>query len=111
MDKYIIVIFVIFFSLASNSFAEVIRDPTIPIDYIPIDNGGEKSYVDENGLRLTVIYVSNDKSAVINGKKYRIGDMVNGYRIETIKPREVLLSKDGTTLVLSLFNKNNVVIK
>ncbi len=55
------------------------------------------------GLILTAII---NTSAMINGRWYKIGDKVNGYKVSKIDMRSVLLTKKSKKLLLSTNSKS-----
>ena len=57
--------------------------------------------------RLSLDAVIN-KSALINGKWYALGESLSGYKVSQVNPTSVLLTKTGKKLVLSTrsINKN-----
>ena len=50
-------------------------------------------------LSLTLVM---NKKAMISGKWYRYGDLINGYRVKTITTNSVLLVKNKKKLLLSV---------
>jgi hypothetical protein len=54
-------------------------------------------------LKLTMVM---NKSAQISGKWYRLGESVNGYKIEEITPKAVLLKKKNKELLLTTNSKS-----
>jgi MSHA biogenesis protein MshK len=87
--------------LAPLAQAEVLRDPTQPLDGL----AGNASPVQGAGLpRLQSIMLGNGPArAVLDGQSYRIGDRVNGYRLVGIDADAVHLDKGGKRLRLALF--------
>ena len=80
-----------------------LADPTRP--YAPTASGKPitaPGFIDtDQVLHLTYTYVSpRQRLAVINGKRYRIGDEIGGYKIATILPNRVNLTRgrDSRTL-------------
>lgn len=55
-------------------------------------------------MRLTAIMANVGESvAVINGRIVRVGDVLDGgFRVDQIKPRSVVLERDGSTTTLSV---------
>ncbi len=47
-----------------------------------------------------------NKSALINGKWYREGEKVYGYKLEKVNPKTVLLTKGKKQLLLSIASKS-----
>jgi hypothetical protein len=71
---------------------DFLADPTRPVDFT-VTAGGAVAHV-ETGPRLQSTRVSaTQKSAVIDGKTYRIGDRFAGSEITGIEPYEVVLRK------------------
>jgi len=54
-------------------------------------------------LKLTMVM---NKSAQISGTWYRLGESVNGYKIEEITPKAVLLKKKNKELLLTTNSKS-----
>ena len=54
---------------------------------------------------LSVTMLMNS-SAMINGKWYKVGDLVNGYKVSKIDSTSVLLTKKSKKLLLSTNSKN-----
>ncbi|MEK6747794.1 MAG: hypothetical protein AABY83_01140 [Pseudomonadota bacterium] len=79
-------------------------DPTRP--YKPVDTGTPQDsavpdFID-SPLRLTYTFVSpRQRLAVINGKRYRIGESIAGYRVSAIWPNHVELSRGQDKRALS----------
>jgi len=57
-------------------------------------------------LKLTLVI---NQSAQISGKWYKKGETINGYKIEEITPRAVLLKKKNKELLLTTNSKNNTL--
>jgi len=57
-------------------------------------------------LKLTLVI---NQSAQISGKWYKIGEAINGYKIEEITPKAVLLKKKNKELLLTTNSKNNTL--
>jgi len=60
----------------------------------------------KKGLYVTVLINS---SAMINGKWYKVGDVVRGYRVSKIDSSSVLLTKNKNKLLLSTNSKNKKI--
>jgi len=48
-----------------------------------------------------------NKSALISGKWYKKGEMVHGYKLSTVKPTSVILTKNTKKLILSTRSVSN----
>ncbi len=57
-------------------------------------------------LKLTLVI---NQSAQISGKWYKKGETINGYKIEEITPRAVLLKKKNKELLLTTNSKSNTL--
>jgi len=57
-------------------------------------------------LKLTLVI---NQSAQISGKWYKVGETINGYKIEEITPKAVLLKKKNKELLLTTNSKNNTL--
>jgi hypothetical protein len=63
-------------------------------------------------FRLTTIMISGQtKVAAINGTLVRIGDLLEGYRIEAIEDRQVVLRRGKERLNLPIDSKDRYSIK
>ncbi len=63
----------------------------------------QKTIKKKKALSLTMLINS---SALINGKWYKQGDTVKGYKISKINSKSVLLTKKNKKLLLSTISKN-----
>ena len=90
--------------LAQN---ELIRDPTQPINYVPSDTG--YSSANANGYKLSAVFESSRPSALINGKRYHVGETIDGYTVKSIRPSKVVLQKDEEQMELSLYSSKVIV--
>lgn len=52
------------------------------------------------GLRSTVL--GSNPTAIINSGVYHVGDQIEGFRIVTIRARQVMVEKDGITLAVDM---------
>jgi len=86
-------------TLAADSHALV--DPTKPVDYVPIS---AQTLPDEFAVwRLTAVRIGkNGRSAVLNGKIVRAGDVLGKARIVEIGPGTVIVDVDRKRLELQL---------
>jgi hypothetical protein len=57
-------------------------------------------------MKLTLVI---NKSAQISGKWYKTGEKINGYTIQEITPRAVLLKKKNKELLLTTNSKNKTL--
>lgn len=66
-----------------------------------------KKTIVKKRVTLTLDAIMNN-SALISGKWYKVGESLNGYKLKTINPTSVLLTKSGKKLLLSTrsINKN-----
>ncbi len=55
--------------------------------------------------KISLVAILN-KSALINGKWYREGEKVYGYKLEKVNPKTVLLTKGKKQLFLSIASKS-----
>jgi hypothetical protein len=86
--------------------AEVLGDPTQPMDFIFTGSGTGKSATRSSESELQSTLVSPQrKSAVIAGKQFKIGDKYNGAVVADITPYEVRLNRGGRETVLRLSPK------
>ncbi len=69
-----------------------------------VSSNGKKIVKKKKGsLRLTTVI---NTSAMINGKWYRLGDTISGYKVSKIDSTSVLLTKKSKKLLLSTNSKN-----
>lgn len=92
---------IILFLLVSSSNASVWVDPTKPLDMYHtkgvLMNG--EVYI------ISAIIVSKHKNLVIiNGEKYSVNDLVNGYTITDIKENSVTLKDDAEEIKLKILD-------
>ena len=52
-------------------------------------------------LRFTAVVLGDAPKAMVNGRLYRVGSVVSGYRVVEITGRQLTLEKDGTRLQLT----------
>lgn len=67
------------------------------------NNASPSTVKKKKALSVTMLMNS---SALINGKWYRVGDKVNGYKISKIDLKSVLLTKNKKKLLLSTNSKS-----
>lgn len=87
-------------------------DPTAPINFsapqVSIDAGEEAgsgfalSFFESYKLN-SVLIRSNDRVAVVNGQRARVGDWVGSARVASISNDRVVLDINGETRVLELY--------
>ncbi|HGY1050627.1 TPA: MSHA biogenesis protein MshK [Aeromonas salmonicida subsp. pectinolytica] len=89
--------------LGSVAKAEVLQDPTEPLEVINSQAGAVES--PSAGLpKLQSVVLGNGPAlAVLNGKSYRVGQQVEGYRLVAISADAVVLEKGGKRQSLTLF--------
>lgn len=98
------------FSMPCGWAQDLVRDPTQPINYVPSAQSSS-SNVSYEGLKLNGIFESARPTALINGKRYHVGETVEGYKVSSIRPSQVVLTKDQEKLVLKLYNSSQMIIK
>jgi MSHA biogenesis protein MshK len=99
--KFSRIYFLIFF-LSSLSFAEELRDPTMPIHF-----SGSVGTQPMVSLKLNSILISQQRRvAVINGQFVRQGEEIKGtgFRVTGIHTNSVSLRSNESTRVLSLID-------
>lgn len=81
--------------------AEVLQDPTAPLAGTSRGAGPAKAA----GLpRLQSIILGNGPAlAVLNGRSYRVGQQIDGYRLVSISADSVVLEEGGKRQALTLF--------
>ncbi len=82
--------------------ADLLRDPTQPIDYAPAASTQTESR--EGGLRLTAVFTGSRPSAVIGGRRVHVGDRVQDYEVRSIAAGKVELIRGGEISVLRLYS-------
>jgi hypothetical protein len=93
--------------LANPAIAETLVDPTKPVGYsAPITQTQvEQAPATEQGWVLNTTLVSPyQKIAMINGKRLKVGDDINGAVVVTIDHQEVDLRHDGKLFTIKLHN-------
>lgn len=75
-----------------------LRDPTTPLDLV---NEPEESALPEFLLQATFVLRQN-RSAIINGKRMKMGQSVAGFVLVEIKDRYVELRKDHVSVKIFL---------
>ncbi len=90
--------------------ADMLRDPTVPLSYVPADTSSSSNTSSQGNMTLGAIYISNNSYAVINGKVVRVGDDVSGYTVSKITRGYVELDGKTEKLKLTMY-KNSVVAK
>ena len=80
--------------LADNS---LVRDPTQPVDYVP------------SATETSGIFESSRPTALINGKRYHVGDKIDGYTVKSIRPSKVVLQGSGEQVELTMYNSRMIV--
>jgi hypothetical protein len=75
-----------------------LRDPTTPLDLV---NEPEESALPEFLLQATFVQRQN-RSAIINGKRMKMGQSVAGFVLIEIKDRYVELRKDHVSVKIFL---------
>ncbi|WP_260291476.1 general secretion pathway protein GspB [Sedimenticola hydrogenitrophicus] len=84
-----------------------LRDPLEPYGFRPVSPGVSAetrgAMFDANSLRLSGIFVGPDgASAVINGRRLRVGDEVTGAQLVRIESHAVELDLDGDRFKIEL---------
>jgi hypothetical protein len=85
----------------------LVRDPTQPVDYVP--SATETVSGGNSGYRLSGIFESSRPAALINGKRYHVGETIDGYTVKSIRPSKVVLQKDDEQMELSLYSSKVIV--
>lgn len=83
-----------------------LHDPTMPYKYT-----GTKAE-SKNSLELAMTFVSGkNKTAVINGDVYSIGDKIGGYIVRDIEQNKVVLDSVAGGSQKTLLTRRNLVIE
>lgn len=92
--------------LSKPAFAQELRDPTMPYDFIPKGIG---NVVPVERLKLTEIKIwDHHRTAIINDHCVKVGDKVGENIVKDIEPYSVsLLSREGKVVRLHLFCSKN----
>ncbi|MGV3593467.1 MAG: hypothetical protein ACO1PZ_17420 [Gammaproteobacteria bacterium] len=97
---------------AATQDDELLIDPTVPLPPAVVADGGADAGA--NGIldmfgALTsyelssVLIRANDRLAVINGERVRVGDTVSGARVTAIEPDHVNVNINGTIERVELY--------
>lgn len=90
--------------------AEMLKDPTVPLNYSDWSVSVSEDAFSQNGMKLSAIYVGNKPYAVISNKVVHVGDDFNGYKIAKIARGYVELENNSEKLKLTIY-KNNIIVK
>lgn len=89
---------------------EVLIDPTAPLFVLPAEGEGLGiDFMNQfpalfEGFELSSILIrENDRVAVINEQRVRVGDTIGIARVTAIEPRHVTLNVDGEIQTLELY--------
>jgi len=88
---------------SKNKSAKRSSTPRVTKNAISSTSGSKKVIKKRRGLTLSTVI---NTSAMINGKWYKIGDKINGYKVSKIDSTSVLLTKKSKKLLLSTNSKN-----
>ncbi len=80
--------------------------PRVACKAISSVSGAKKIIKRRKGLTLTTVI---NTSAMINGKWYKTGDRISGYKVSKIDATTVLLTKKSKKLLLSTNSKNKKI--
>lgn len=83
-----------------------LQDPTQPLrtaPSVPAASPQQGVAAAPPSLRLEAIFTGGHDSAIIDGKRYRVGDKVQNYRLTRINASQVLLQNQSQVLTLTLF--------
>lgn len=83
-------------------------DPTRPLHVVPEPSNEVTPSAADVTLTLSSIVIGADtRFAVINDRRVRVGDEVNGARISEIRAREVIVERFGTRQHLRVIVQNS----
>ena len=98
-------------SMARSRMARVVvdwpvvveRDPFRSDRVIPPNHGGARSDAElaeeaRQVLRFTGSILGEQPKAIVNGKLYRKGDVVSGFRILQIEKRQIVVERNGVSV-------------
>ena len=92
-----------FILLIALSAAGIAAEPALKDPMRPYQAPPPADPQASGGWRLTTIVRNGDRQvAVINGQAVRVGDTINGARVESIEPWEVRLKRDDQDIVIPL---------
>ena len=83
-----------------------IQDPTQPLRTAPTLSAAASPQVETvtPTLQLQAVFTGGHDSAIIDGKRYQVGDKVQNYRLLRINSSQVMLQEgQGRALTLTLF--------
>ena len=88
---------------ATGTDPGTLADPTRPVDYLPPSALTQQLPIDLMDWRVTAVRIGKDgRSAVLNGKVVRAGDVMDRVRIVEIGPGIVVVDIDRKRLELRL---------
>ncbi len=87
--------------LSSIALAQQLEDPMRPAGLS--SSGTRTAIVRARDYRLSSTFIARGhKSAIVNGRRIQVGDMVGNARVVEILPTEIRLRRDGRTTALRL---------
>ena len=87
--------------------AEMLRDPTQPLNYTV---SGYDAPADSNGsMKLSAVFYGSRPYAVISGKVVHVGESLGGYQVSRIYSGTVELKNGSETVTLKMHPKSVVV--
>ena len=89
--------------LGAVAQAEVLQDPTEPLDGMNSRAGVSASQSAGLPTLQSVMLGNGPALAVLNGKSYRVGQQFDGYMLRAIKADAVVLEKAGKRHTVLLF--------
>ena len=94
MKKIIVLLLVLIFSSKATTMRVVPYDPFKKVDLLLKKHNKNRNLLRYNKPKISVSAIFNDK-AFINGKFYKIGDIIHGYRIIKISKKAVWMRKNS----------------
>ena len=87
--------------LSSIALAQQLKDPMRPAGLS--SSGTRNAIVRARNYRLSSTFIARGhKSAIVNGRRIQVGDMIGNARVVEILPTEIRLRRDGRTTMLRL---------
>lgn len=100
-------LFLAVFCLPLCAGAEMLRDPTQPLNYTV---SGDVAPADSNGsLKLSAVFYGSRPYAVISGRVVHVGESLRGYQVSRIYNGAVELKNGAETVTLKMYPKSVVV--
>lgn len=91
-------------TVTAVAVANAFPDPTAPADFVARPRSGAPAVPSGPVLESTMVS-STRKSAVISGKRVKVGDTFEGAKVTAITPYEVRMNRGGRETTLRMLPK------